>query len=122
MSGVEADNEIEMTYTEMIVDNIKVHLSNIHIRIENKEEKTASSIGNFSLGMTLDSCDVITVDESGDPVKFIDRRQKELQSTSLHKKLELHNLGMYFHTAEETFLIDCPIDQREKYIEENYCL
>ena len=76
-----------MTYTEMIVDNIKVHLSNIHIRIENKEEKSESSIGNFSMGLTLDSVDVITVDEEGEPVKFIDRRKKELQSTSLHKKL-----------------------------------
>ena len=98
---------MNITYAEMIADNIKVMIQNVHIRVENCEkyadldkvvaldQNKKASLDKFSLGITLDKVEVITVDEKDNEIEFLDRRKKENKDKAMLKKLKLHQFGIY---------------------------
>ena len=109
------------------MDNLKITLQNIHIRIENKAEgvdhrvvKTTNeqSLHRFSAGVTLYRLEVLTVGENDEPEVFFDRGANRDQP--LRKVLRLKHLGVYFCTNESDFVLDA--ENFEEFIEERYQL
>jgi hypothetical protein len=111
-----------------IMDNLKVTLRNIHIRIENKavgvdhrvvKTTDEKSLHRFSAGLTLYKLEVLTVGANGEPEVFFDRSANKGQP--LRKVLRLEHLGVYFCVDEENFVLDVDgVGERERFIEERY--
>jgi|OM-RGC.v1.036672366 hypothetical protein len=59
--------------------------------------------------MTLQKVEVITVDEQGNTIKFLDRRQKQNKDKPMIKKLLIQHFGFYMNTMADKFVMDQPI-------------
>jgi len=69
-------DDILRTTIEIVLDNIQLKISKIHIRIENPVD-LLSSQASFAMGVTMDYLNVFTVDENSYPVDFINRSSPE---------------------------------------------
>ena len=92
---------------EKIIDNLQIDIRDIHIRLES----IASPIENASLGITLDSLNVITCDSDWKP-SFVDRSSSSSSSNqdTVYKKMNIQNFYTYFNAEETNFISEKPED------------
>lgn len=75
-----------------IIDNLQVHVSNIHIRYEDTISKS------YAWGLTMESLEMYTIDSSGEK-RFVDRT-KQGESAPMLKRVILRRLGVYWRSGE----------------------
>ena len=98
------------------VDNLQVTINNLHVRIESNNSSFSSDL--FSMGLTLQKLTLVTTNENWEPI-FIDRTQNENKNTTLHKILDIEDLGFYYKPHEQLFIseLESDSDKRTKLAE-----
>ena len=99
------DKKSKVSLQDIVLDNIKVILKDIHVRIENPAQKKGL-VTPFSIGLTLKQVTIDQIDDQNQPVKFMNRSLKENENKILIKRLELVNLGVYYQIGETKFVND----------------
>ena len=86
-------------WTNTIVDNLEIVISNIHIRYNDDFHTLRST--NFSAGITLEKFAVVSCDEKWDE-KFLSRNPNDLKAV-MRKKVNIKNLGVYWNTTSTNY-------------------
>ena len=89
-----------------IVDNIQIHVKNIHIRFEDSINYSSF----YSMGFTLTELSMFTCNEEWKE-DYIDRTNKDNKDMPLLKLLKLKNFAFYFQNDEKAMVsLDCDND------------
>lgn len=89
----------------IIMDNIQVKLTNVHLRFENEGIEGFHQEIKYSWGVTLDKLEIFTTDKDWHKT-FYDRNEPKNKDKPMNKKLILSSLSIYWNSKEEVFLKD----------------